>query len=455
MRPGDHVIWKSEDEKRAAVVQSVNAVDRTASVRYSDMGNVELVSLLELDPHGTSDWSAATPAPFDGLGVRRGDFVFIHSEGLHNGLEAPRIPRIGEIEPWVREPPIVHGNGTYGGWRKLMGDIGMDIARRREQERLTEGRICRPDDRSFDWFGEVSDVSAWPSLLACRALPDIIQLRLDGRVEVTYPSGSRDIFPLERLTKLYDTIEQLEDLWGDDMSTQEELDHDHIHADEEVWHMDEDGNWQSHSSPDGDEGDWEETDEDEPMEVDEDTWAETEPTTDPDPDDAHARWWADVVANIASNAPLANSDSSTVSQVPSLTVRSSSPDVPKDAVEDKYDVDMGEKSGSDDAHIPQRTDAESSPWSRFDVLPQAPHDHAFYSTTPSQPSRSFLARLQKEYRALTSSLPGEHILICGQEPLLIKHLKIPSSSELMRIDQTSFALSSSALKIHHMRMRLL
>ena len=46
-RPGDHVIWKTEDQKRAAIVQSVNAVDRIAQVRCEDNGQTELASLLD------------------------------------------------------------------------------------------------------------------------------------------------------------------------------------------------------------------------------------------------------------------------------------------------------------------------------------------------------------------------------------------------------------------------
>jgi ubiquitin-conjugating enzyme E2 O len=160
MRPGDHVLWKGEDEKRVAVVKSVNAADRTATVRFSDTGETELASVLELDPHGTNDWSAVAPTTFDGLGVRRGDFVFIHREGTTNGLEKPKVPRIGEVEPWVREAPVVHADGHYGGWRKMMADIGMDIAHRRESDYIVEGRIRKPgpDDTSLNWFGEVSDV---------------------------------------------------------------------------------------------------------------------------------------------------------------------------------------------------------------------------------------------------------------------------------------------------------
>ena len=74
-------------------------------------------------------------------------------------------------------------------------------------------------------------------------------------------------------------------------------------------------------------------------------------------------------------------------------MRAASPDVPKDVV----DVEAAGK----------RTPPEEHPhWKRFDVLPSAPPDHAFYGTPPAQPSRSFLARLSKEYRVLSSSLPG-------------------------------------------------
>jgi len=118
---------------------------------------------LELDAHGTSDWSSAAPTGFDGFGVRRGDFVFIHREGTTNGTEKPRVPRIGEVELWVREAPFVNAHGQYSGWRKSMAEIGMGIARRREHDYIVEGRIRRPapDDESFNWFAEVSDVGSF------------------------------------------------------------------------------------------------------------------------------------------------------------------------------------------------------------------------------------------------------------------------------------------------------
>ncbi|TFY81129.1 hypothetical protein EWM64_g2884 [Hericium alpestre] len=389
--PGDHVIWKGEDAKRAAVVQSVNATDRTAVITYADTGSTELASLLELDPHGTGDWSATEAATFDGLGVRRGDFVFIHNSGSTNGLEPPRVPRIGEVEPWVREPPVIQGNGQYGGWRKTMSDIGLDIAKRREEGTVIEGKICRPtkDDESMNWFGEVSD------------------LRLDGNVEVTMPNGAVVVLPLERLTRLYDTLEQLEELWGDDMSVDQEEDGvGSLRTAETLLAALQGNQWEP--VPNGADGDeWEDTDdEDASADMDEGDWADVEEYSTPE-----QSAWMDSVMNLepASGEEAEPLDSASAtqapsSQAPSSTVRSASPDVPKDAMEDKEDVDMG-----DHTAVKKGSDEELS-WKRFDVLPEAPHDHAFYSSTPSQPSRHFLGRLQKEYRALENSLPDSIIV---------------------------------------------
>ncbi|KAI0068302.1 hypothetical protein BV25DRAFT_1911299 [Artomyces pyxidatus] len=384
--PGDHVLWKGEDEKRMAVVQSVNAVERTATVRFSDTGATELTSLLELDPHGTSDWSAVAPTTFDGLGVRRGDFVFVHREGTDNGLERPKVPRIGEVEPWVREVPTVNANGQYGGWRKTMSDLGMDIARRRESDSIVEGRIRKPapDDTSVNWFGEVSE------------------LRLDGNVEVTLPNGTVSVFPLERLTRLYDTLEQLEDLWGDEMSAQDEGE-DETANDEEVWAMDEDGHWQA--QPDGADGDeWEETDDDGQSFIDMDDGEGDGEAGEhlKEGNGVQGGWW-DQILSTSDKPQVDQQDPADVSQVPSSTLRSSSPDVPKDAMEKDEEPD-------DIEEIDEKVDDSDSPWKRFDLLPEAPHDHAFYSSASSRPSRNFLSRLQKEYRALASSLPDSIIV---------------------------------------------
>ena len=157
LRPGDHVLCKREDYQCAAVVQFVNASERIASIRYSD-SSVELTSVLELDPHGTSDLSVEVP--HSSLGVRRGDFVFIHPEEETNGLEKPRVPKIGEVEAWVREVAVT-AEGHLAGWRREMAEIGAEIATNRGPGHDTVGKVRRPlkEDSWLSWCGEVTGVS--------------------------------------------------------------------------------------------------------------------------------------------------------------------------------------------------------------------------------------------------------------------------------------------------------
>ena len=161
---------------------------------------------------------------------------------------------------------------------------------------------------------------------------------------------------MERLTKLYDGIEQIEgDLWGDDP-----LDFHASYADDEdqVWSMDEHGVWQ----PDANGSEWEEFEEDILMEDD----IDVEPVG-----------WADEVVHHDLGSPT----SSVPHDTAPLSTPVLSPLIGGDAKEELT-------------------------WKRFDLLSCAPHDHAYLSSVPSQPSKSFLGRLTKEYRILSSSLPG-------------------------------------------------
>lgn len=53
-RPGDYVQWTGDSETRAAIVQSLNSIERTANVRWltpkKDETATAVVSCLELDP---------------------------------------------------------------------------------------------------------------------------------------------------------------------------------------------------------------------------------------------------------------------------------------------------------------------------------------------------------------------------------------------------------------------
>jgi ubiquitin-conjugating enzyme E2 O len=159
-------MWKNEGDTRPAIVQSVNAVQRTALILFPDTGVIELASLLELDPHGHSDHDPTNPtASPDGFGVRRGDFVLIHASGSSNGMQKPRVPRIGEIEPWVRENPFT--DGEYSGWRKELQELGSAIAAKRSADLPQEKMIQRParGDGKIPWCGEVTAVCSSCSLL--------------------------------------------------------------------------------------------------------------------------------------------------------------------------------------------------------------------------------------------------------------------------------------------------
>jgi ubiquitin-conjugating enzyme E2 O len=195
-RPGDCVLWKGEEEKRVAIVQSVLAKDRVARVRWYGTNTFEDVSVLELDPHGMS-YENTTGGP-DSFGVRRGETVLIHREGTTNGLKEPLVPRIGELEPWVQElPPSTvdgNGNGNVEDWRKSLTNsamkvLGFDWSRREDETqqslpnnsswvgqvvdvmsgsaglpgRFEAPSLSAPDE--IDWFGQVVDVSLFISYL--------------------------------------------------------------------------------------------------------------------------------------------------------------------------------------------------------------------------------------------------------------------------------------------------
>lgn len=138
----------------------MNAAERIALILLPDTNTTELASLLELDAHGNSDQDA-NDFSSDNFGVRVGDFVFIHAPGTTNGLDEPRVPRIGEIEPWVREEPFKHGG--FSGWRKDMHELGIRIAAQRSIDQSAETPLQwpSPGHGNLSWCGEVTGVSRY------------------------------------------------------------------------------------------------------------------------------------------------------------------------------------------------------------------------------------------------------------------------------------------------------
>jgi ubiquitin-conjugating enzyme E2 O len=197
-------------------------------------------------------------------------------------------------------------------------------------------------------------------------------------------------YPLQRLTKLYDGIDQLEDDMWDEGSEVHGLDEN------QLWTINEEGVWEPDDSDSGDDWPGQEYDsfEDEVDEVNGDL-----PMVNGDgrawPDDAPLDP-VDVVALLspADDSGLDTPRPEVGAMIPIDGEQRPFPDVPKDAADDPPLEDLDSDDGSD------------SPWKRFEVLASAPEDHAYYSSPPAQPSKSFLGRLRNEYRVLANSLPG-------------------------------------------------
>lgn len=195
------------------------------------------------------------------------------------------------------------------------------------------------------------------------------------------PDSTASNLPLERLTRLYDGLEQLEDMWDDDLSDSEDS-YGSQDEPEQVWAMNERGEWEVEAD-DGE--DWS-TDEEAAMEVDDaEGWLSTDPTA----------------MQLTEDVPVAEikvPPEEEAATHESTAGRAVSEDPPKDAAP--------AQNGDRPAVAASDEDKEKY-WKRFDILPSVPIDHAFYTSAPAQPSRNFLARLSKEYRVLSSSLPGK------------------------------------------------
>ncbi|KZT36569.1 hypothetical protein SISSUDRAFT_1049714 [Sistotremastrum suecicum HHB10207 ss-3] len=428
--PGDYVLLKDEGETKTAIVQYVKADQRLASVRVIGSEEAELVSVLQLDPYAINEEvNAATGAGT--CGVRRGDFVFIHPEGTTNGLEPPRIRRIGESEAWVSEAPIPDEQGGLGGWRGEMIKIGQGIAMQSLSQDAPFHRPILPYETrgpKIDWFGEVTG------------------LGLDGTIEVTLLDHSTVSLPLERLTKLNDAFEDGEDVWDDEdsdamsMSTMspttdaaQYLNHleSHEHgASMETWDPSA-RSWASMPSPTQSD-EWE----DETMEVDPPTTTNSSRPPRPLPTLNYPTMSADEIIASLENDHSMEARAQLAAYL--MNHRLAYPIQPAQAPPDYFtppapvsgDVtpQAGPSAQSSATKSPQSPPIESSDmdsnmgdedeaWQRFAVLPEAPPDHAFFSSKPEQPNKTFMTRLQKEYRVLRSSLP-ETILVRGYEDRL-------------------------------------
>jgi ubiquitin-conjugating enzyme E2 O len=221
-----------------------------------------------------------------------------------------------------------------------------------------------------------------------------LQLLLDGNIQVIHPDQTVKVYPLERLTKLYDGIDQLED---DLYEPSEAGSHQSAYFDDETWSMNENGEWMNEHG-------------------------ELLPQHDLNhsyPQDQYAIFdeegYPVIILPEYELPPESGggSDNETPSPQPPpldmIDIESPAASSPIRVEEDVAEGGSAEKHGTEleDDEDEDEDDDDSTPWKRFDILPSAPPDHAYYATTPSQPTKAFHVRLAREYRILQSSLPGK------------------------------------------------
>lgn len=197
-------------------------------------------------------------------------------------------------------------------------------------------------------------------------------------MEITLADGSVVTLPLERLTKLYDGLDHMDDIWGDDGSSMGDYSED-----DDIPLLEIIGGHNPY--PGEEEGDWEDVDEDERMsEDDQGDWAMSE--------------GSEVGAELehVPTPPVASSGA--------LTPMAPATETPLDVVSPPRPL-----SPKNPVASTSTAPNEGLSWERFEILPEAPVDHAFYSSPRAQPSKNFMVRLTKEYRVLSNSLPGAQL----------------------------------------------
>ena len=198
------------------------------------------------------------------------------------------------------------------------------------------------------------------------------------------------------MTKLYDGIEQLEDDWEDGASEGYRSFSD---EGDRPWVMETDGTWRPEQTDAGNE--WEYVNDD--MDVDEDEDVDSVQRNNSMEQGGTLIWSGEVSEFLTPETIL----------------------IPDNKAECMEGLDTGqclcdencspldqceEVSTMLESADFQDDDHDETVWKRFGISSTAPLDHAFFSSSPSQPSKLFLGRLRREYHILATSLPGRCFL---------------------------------------------
>ncbi|KAF8323122.1 hypothetical protein DL93DRAFT_2147193 [Clavulina sp. PMI_390] len=344
--PGDFVHWNGDGETRLAIVQKLNPRERTATIRWAPPKSDE-------EPASVVSCLELDPRGKDNegfhvFGVQRGDIVFLHPPGKTNGSTPPLVPKIGELEAWVHEPDSQQ-------WRDTFVEMGVQLSR-----------------IPYEYRGQIFGYAASVQATSVRWVGEVTGLLSNGDVEVQLADGTHEVVSIDRLTILNDFV--------DDLAMEaEELDDED--EDEEMpavgSTLEQVSNaWQDFFFP----------------------GRSSQPFVDEIQPDA----WGHL-----DDEPIGDT---VTSEAVDIEVDSLSPSSPQSA---STPVTPSIEEPSLPTHVaPSDPSEASSPlWTSFSILPTAPPDHAFLSVTPpSQPSRTFMTRVNKEYRVLSSSLPADVVV---------------------------------------------
>ena len=158
-----------------------------------------------------------------------------------------------------------------------------------------------------------------------------------------------------------------------------------------------------------------------PPDADEIVMEEDHPSDAPGRTPKHASWNERVAMDEDENAAWDHIDATPFHRPPSANTM----DIDVESLHPAHGSSPGQTEPGPSSILPQGQTTQSSipladidpsetPWQSFQILASAPPDHAYISQPTGQPTRAFSQRLNKEYRVLSSSLPGEHTKACCQ-----------------------------------------
>lgn len=342
---GDHVLWKGEGGQQRGAV--VQSMDPVERTAVIKYYDSDEVETI---PVLELDVQGPDPVTF---GVHRGDTVLLSTEDT--AFEAPTLGRIGESEELPHPDDL----------REDMSKRGMAFAA--HYQRATPQVMPRSaaEASEIDWFGTV------------------VALERDGGVVVELPDGRRTLTSITKLTLL--ARDEGEDDWADGSES---------YTDHEGSAGNSDAAWMTEEGVEAEKGDWD------------DDWEDMSETGNVQPEDGDVEMASaqetkqpEVVAVAAHGEGAAinaeaeastSSDSHTNGGTNGTATPSQGGELPRHS---------GADMPTDDAR-----------WPLFEIKETAPADHAFIGeTNDGAPAKAFYSRLQKEFRALQSSLPGQSL----------------------------------------------